>query len=147
MSSEQIWSSVAIMGPAEVPAWAWMCTKCHFVLGGAGLDEAPARCPMCAVAAGEVVAVVPSGKTRPKMLVLDRRILELVEAYRSAKAGARGQDRTHDEVESRGNYDLDGSGVTADETEISSKEHRSALALADATLERTSERTSRSSIH
>jgi hypothetical protein len=145
MSSETTWSTVSIAAPTKVAAW--MCTKCQFVVGGAGLDGPPQRCPMCAVAAGEVVAVLPSGKARPTMMLFDRRIVELMEAYRSAKADARGQGASHAAVESRGNYDLDGSSESADEAEVSSREHRSALALADATLERASRRDSRTSVH
>lgn len=89
--------------------------------------------------------MVPSGGPVPRMMVLDRRITELMERYRSARARARREAKAHDELADRGNYDLDGSSAASDEVEITSREHQSALALADATLERS--RDSRSSMH
>lgn len=127
------------------PIRGWMCNKCQFVLGGAALPKAPAACPMCAIASGEVVALMPSGQALPKMLTFDRGFADLVEQYRLAKRDARRESMQHQALEQAGNYDLDGDVFSADAEASSSREFRSAMALADATLERAPRRDSRTS--
>jgi hypothetical protein len=127
---------------------AWACTQCEFIIGGPTIERPPSRCPLCAVAAGFPVAVVPAEGKRLSVLVLDRRFVELVDAYRTAKRAHAAESAAHDVIGHAGNYDLDtpGQGGDADSEASAAREQRSALALADATLERSPQRTSRSSV-
>ncbi len=130
-------------------AIAWACTKCHFVVGGPNLATPPKRCPMCTVAAGQAFALMPSVSGRLSMLVLDRRFLQLVESYRAAKAEQRDSLSSLSRDSDGGHYELDGSPPDSESglTAAAESEQRTALALADAALDRSGDRVSRSSLH
>jgi hypothetical protein len=102
---------------------AWRCRSCGLILGGAPAKAPLDHCPTCALARGESVAFVVRGG-------------DLVDSYRSAKSAMASDEAEHAAVSSRGNYDVDGDAETPASQTIRSEEHRSALALADATLAR-----------
>jgi hypothetical protein len=64
------------------------------------------------------------------------RFRSLLDSYRTAKRDARREAVKADDIADRGNYDLDGGSPSADAEASSSREHRTAMALADATLAR-----------
>jgi len=131
---------------ARVPSGrGYECTKCGLIVGGDPVTQEPARCPVCVARAGKAVAIVAGDDARRlSMLVLDRRLLELVDKYRKAK-----REHERDVVASAlinqlGNYEIDDIGPSADIEASASREQRAALALADATA---GTRMSRPSIH
>jgi hypothetical protein len=74
------------------------------------------------------------------------RFRSLLDSYRSAKRDARRDAIRADDIGDRGNYELDGGSPSADAEASSSREHRTAMALADAALARADgDRTSRTS--
>lgn len=149
-TNKPTWTKIEVSQPdrATDRGQAWTCTQCEFIIGGPKLERPPSRCPMCAINAGFPIAVLPAEGARLSVLVLDPRFVELVEAYRTAKQDNRAQAAASDDIAISGNYDLDSSdfgpyGGAADAS--AAREQRSAIALADATLDRSSRRGQRSS--
>jgi len=125
----------------------WECAKCGLIMGGAPLKERPERCPVCISREGKVVAVLPTEQARLSMMVLDRRLLELIQTYRRAKEEHERASAAQALIHQLGNYEMDDSGISSDIEASASREQRSALALADATEERARKsRTSRPSM-
>jgi len=144
------WTEIEVSQPdrANDRGHAWACTQCEFIIGGPKLERPPSRCPMCAINAGFPIAVLPTEGARLSVLVLDPRFVELVEAYRTARQDHRAQATASDVIALAGNYDLDSSdfGPYGGASEASAaREQRSAIALADATLDRSGRRGQRSS--
>lgn len=125
---------------------AFECTKCGLVVGGAPITRRPERCPVCIAREGKAVAIVAAeDAARLSMLVLDRKLLELIENYRRAKRDHERQLARQAVIDQLGNYDLD-APLSSSEIDLSaSREQQAALALADATIDRG--RTSRTSVH
>lgn len=120
----------------------WQCATCGLVLGGKPIASPPRRCPVCAAADGDVVAVVARrpDDSRVSMLVLDREFRRLIDSYRDARSDASRDDRAHAVIAGAGGYDLDGVGSESSIDRDASRAHeqRSALALADGILDRAS---------
>lgn len=115
---------------------AWKCGSCGLIMGGAPVTEVPGRCPVCAVRAGKAVAVVADERMkRLSMLVLDRRLIDLIEKYRVAKKEHEREARAQELINQLGNYSMDDGGRGSDIEASASREQRSAYALADATLD------------
>ena len=131
--------------PGSERVQGFMCKACQFILGGKNVEVPPPGCPMCTVASGGVVAVVPTKDAKPKVLMLDGGFALLIEDYRSARRDARSQRSSAQASAEAGHYDLDGGGFDAQGEAAASREHRAAMALADATLERSPGRPSRPS--
>lgn len=127
---------------------AWECRRCGLLVAGAPVRKRPARCPVCIARQGKVVALIPgedSGKL--SMMVLNRRLLDLIDVYRAAKREHERQVVAHDLVNQLGNYEMDDAGMSADVEASSSREQRAGLALADATAgAEWASRTSRTSV-
>lgn len=74
------------------------------------------------------------------MLMLDRRLIQLIEEYRSAKRAHERESTVHASIGQLGNYDIDDDLTPSAEIEASAaREQRSAFALADAALDSTRE--------
>lgn len=123
---------------------AWKCTECGLVVGGRPVSGRPGRCAVCGARAGLVVAVVHEDEGL-SMLVLDRRLIDLIRAYRRAKADHERESHAQRLINELGNYDMDDAGVGSDIEASASREQRTALALADATS--ANARISRASAH
>jgi hypothetical protein len=117
---------------------AWKCGACGLIVGGAPVTECPGRCPVCAARSGKVVAVVANERSQRgslSMLVLDRRLIDLIEAYRVAKKEHEREAHAQQLINELGNYSIDDFGMGSDIEASASREQRSAYALADATLD------------
>ena len=121
------------------------CAKCGLVVAGAPITQQPARCPVCIAREGCAVAIVAGADpARLSMRVLDRRLLDLIEAYRSARRDHEKRLAAQQLISQLGSYDTDFPGGASDVEASASREQRAALALADATA---GARNSRPSLH
>lgn len=148
-SSHSTWERVRLIrgdGAGDGASFqGWSCTKCRFVLGGPTVERAPSRCPMCTLAAGHVLALVPDDGARVTLVALDARFRQLLESFRTAKRAHEREVDADAESDAAGHYDLDTPGYVLfgeDACEAAIAEQRSALALAEAVSERTPQRTS-----
>lgn len=143
--TQQTWRTLDLAGEE---GHAWTCTKCEMIIGGRTMTKPPSRCPMCAVSAGYPVALVPKDApaegARLSLVVLDRRFLELVDNYRVAKKQHQVESAASDAADVAGNYDLDGPR-SGDTDAAAVREQQSAIALADAAVDRSSRRAQRAS--
>lgn len=116
----------------------WKCATCGLMIGGAPITERPGPCPVCAAAAGKVVALMPTAGNKLSMLVLDRRLIQLIEDYRTAKRAHEKEATAQAAIGHAGNYDIDDDMTVSAEIEASAaREQLSAFALADAAVDST----------
>ncbi len=152
MATRAAWiltSLIAGQNAKETARLGWECSACGLLIGGAPVTGDPGPCPVCAAKAGKVVALVPDDSNRLSMLVLDRRLFALIDDYRLAKKAHERESMAHAKIGRLGNYDGDDDMTPSAETDASAaREQRSAIALADATIDSArGARTSRPSIH
>ena len=130
----------------------WECRTCGLIVAGIPVRQRPTRCPVCVARQGKVVALVHGEDSgRISMMVLDRKLIDLIDVYRAAKLDHERQTAAQALIHEAGHYAMDDAGISSDVEASSSREQRAGLALADATLgsarESRSSRTSRHSIH
>ncbi len=135
----------AVGGAPERERDGYECAKCELIVAGAPVSRMPERCPVCVAREGKAVAIVAAeNEARLSMMVIDRRLLALIDNYRRAKREHERQVVASQLIQQLGSYDTDDPILSEDIEESASREQRAALALADAAV---SSRPSSPSLH
>ncbi len=140
MANRGNWLEMKLSPSGEQEQRGWKCADCGLLIGGAPVTARPGPCPVCAARSGRVVAVVAAGSDRLSMLMLDKRLISLIDEYRTAKRAHERESTAHALIGHLGNYDTDDDLTPSAEIDASAaREQRSAFALADAALDSTRE--------